>query len=182
MNNTLNQRLKLETDLLHFINNYANFKEKQLSKELLNELKKNTKNIKKGLVKMEKEKKYFTTKEAFEDIMEYLEQVNDSISFHDIHHEVFNTDYYIVGTFEARKALDRYGVFDAIELVKQYEMDNFDQLYTEVENPEALANMLYYIVGEDAVNDLIHEFGEYIDTTDEEQLKDVLDWLDVQIK
>lgn len=34
----------------------------------------------------------------------------------DLHHEVFNTDYYISGTYRAKEALTEYGVFEAEEL------------------------------------------------------------------
>ena len=49
----------------------------------------------------------------------------------DLHHEVFNTDYYIIGTYEAKKALEEYGVFDAIEKVQTYEkiFAKFIQIY-----------------------------------------------------
>ena len=33
----------------------------------------------------------------------------------DSHHEVFNTDCYIIGTHEAKEALEEYGAFNAIE-------------------------------------------------------------------
>ena len=73
----------------------------------------------------------------------------------DLHHEVFNTDYYIVGTYEAKEALNEYGVWDAIEKVQTYEKDNFGEVYTDLSNPEKLVNMLYYIIGEEVLYEMM---------------------------
>lgn len=75
---------------------------------------------------------------------------------------MFNSDYYIIGTYEASEALETYkndekldgyetalnGVFGAIELVKQYESDQFREASTPLDDPEKLANMIEYIRGE----------------------------------
>jgi hypothetical protein len=73
----------------------------------------------------------------------------------DLHNEVFNTDYYIIGTHEAKEALKEYGVFDAIEKVQTYENDNFGEAYTDLSNPEKLINMLYYIIGEEVLYEMM---------------------------
>ena len=73
----------------------------------------------------------------------------------DLHHEVFNTSYYIVGTREAKEALEEYGVWDAIEKVQTYEENNFGEVYTDLSNPEKLINMLYYIIGEEVLFDMM---------------------------
>ena len=75
----------------------------------------------------------------------------------DLHDEVFNTDYYIVGTYEAKKALEEYGVFEAIEKVQTYEKDTFGELYTDLADPEKLINMLYYIIGEEVLYEMLNE-------------------------
>lgn len=98
-------------------------------------------------------KTYFTKKEALQDIIEVLENGYDCY-FSELHHEVFNTDYYIIGTYEAEKALEQYGVFNAIREVRQYELDVFGELYTDISNPEKLANMLYYVIGEEVFYDI----------------------------
>lgn len=69
----------------------------------------------------------------------------------DLHNEVFNTDYYIIGTHEAKKALEEYGIFDAIGKVQEYEKDNFGEVYTDLSDPEKLINMLFYIIGEEVL-------------------------------
>ena len=93
-------------------------------------------------------------KEAREAIIEAL-QDGYSGYYCDLHNEVFNTDYYIIGTFRAKKALAEYGVFDAIEKVQTYEKDNFGEVYTDLSNPEKLVNTLYYIIGEEVLYEIM---------------------------
>jgi hypothetical protein len=89
-------------------------------------------------------------KEAREAIIEALKD-GYSGYYCDLHNEVFNTGYYIIGTYEAKKALEEYGVFDAIEKVQTYELENFGEIYTDLSNPEKLVNMLYYIIGDEVL-------------------------------
>ena len=132
---------------------------------------------------MTETKKYFTREEAMNDIIEYLENGYDGY-YCDLHNEVFNTNYYIIGTYEAKEALKQYDVFKAIEKVKDYEELNFGEVTTDISDPEKLANMLYYIVGEDVISDMyeIEEFNDnwnYLATEETnaiivEQLKEML--------
>mgnify|MGYP000947261550 CR=1 FL=1 len=81
----------------------------------------------------------------------------------DLHHEVFNTDYYIIGTYEAKKALEEYDVWEAIEKVQTYEKDNFGEVYTDLSDPERLVNMLYYIIGEEVLFEMMEGVDEFHD-------------------
>jgi hypothetical protein len=69
----------------------------------------------------------------------------------DLHNEVFNTDYYIIGTYQAKEALKEYDIWEAIEKVQTYEKENFGKVYTDLSDPEKLINMLYYIIGEEVL-------------------------------
>ena len=91
-------------------------------------------------------------REAIADIIETLES-GYSDYYCDLHNEVFNTDYYIIGTWQAKEALNEYG-FDAIETVQDYEESNFGEVYTDISNPEKLVNMLYYIIGEEVISEM----------------------------
>jgi GDP-D-mannose dehydratase len=73
----------------------------------------------------------------------------------DLHNEVFNTDYYIIGTYKAKQALSEYDVWDALEKVQTYEEENFGQIYTDLADPEKLVNMLYYIIGEEVLYEMM---------------------------
>ena len=76
--------------------------------------------------------------------------------YSDLHNEVFNSDYYIIGTYKARKALEEYGVWEAIGKVQTYEEDNFGEVFTNLSNPEKLINMLYYIIGEEVLFEMMN--------------------------
>ena len=90
-----------------------------------------------------------------------IEALQDGYSgyYCDLHHEVFNTDYYIIGTHEAKEALREYDVFKAIEKVQTYEEENFGEIYTygpALSDPEKLINMLYYIIGEEVLYEMMN--------------------------
>ncbi|HHX70424.1 MAG TPA: hypothetical protein GX708_20515 [Gallicola sp.] len=94
-----------------------------------------------------------------------IEALRDGYSgyYCDLHHEVFNTDYYIIGTYQAKKALEEYGVFDAIEKVQTYEKDNFGEIYIDLSDPEKLINMLYYIIGEEVLYEMMNSIEAWED-------------------
>ena len=92
--------------------------------------------------------------EAREAIIETL-QDGYSGYYCDLHHEVFNTDYYIIGTYQAKEALKEYDVFKALEKVQTYEKNNFGEIYTDMSDPEKLVNMLYYIIGEEVLFEMM---------------------------
>lgn len=91
--------------------------------------------------------------EAIEAIIDALENGYDGY-YCDLHNEVFNTDYYIIGTYQAKEALREYDVFEAIELVQGYEKDQFGEVYTDCSDPEKLINMVYYIIGDEVIGEM----------------------------
>lgn len=94
-----------------------------------------------------------------------IETLQDGYSgyYCDLHNEVFNMNYYIIGTYEAKQALTEYDVWDAIEKVQTYEKDTFGEIYTDLSDPEKLINMLYYIIGEE----VLYEMMDGIEAWDE---------------
>tara|TARA_R110001583_G_scaffold138188_1_gene289828 strand:+ start:79 stop:468 length:390 start_codon:yes stop_codon:yes gene_type:complete len=74
----------------------------------------------------------------------------------DLHHHSFNTDYYIIGTYQATKWLGDK-VFNIIEEIKNYENDNFGEVNTDFSDPEKIVNMYAYIVGEEIVQKYVEE-------------------------
>ena len=108
--------------------------------------------------------------QAVEAIIEALEDGYDGY-YCDLHNEVFNTDYYIIGTARAKEALREYDVFDAIELVQTYEKSNFGEVYTDLSDAEKLINMVYYVIGEEVISEMyeIEAFNDkWNDKADEE--------------
>jgi len=80
----------------------------------------------------------------------------------DLHDELFNPeDYYIIGTYKAKKALEEYDVFEAIEKIQAYEKDNFGEVYTDLSDPEKVLNMLYYIIGEEVLFEMMDDIEAF---------------------
>ena len=71
----------------------------------------------------------------------------------DLHHHAFNVDYYIIGSYKATQWLGEE-VFNVINIIKDYEMDNFGEVYTDFSSPEKVVNMYAYIIGEQVVNEV----------------------------
>lgn len=73
----------------------------------------------------------------------------------EIHNEVFNTDYFIIGRHDAEQWLIKNGgIFNAIETIKNYEQDNFGSVTTDLSEAERVCNMYVYILGDEIINDL----------------------------
>ena len=103
---------------------------------------------------------------AEERILDYADPYDGSLSFFnpedgdysEAHHELFNTDYYIIGTYKAIEWLESAeNVFDVIQTVKDYELDNYGEIFTEITEPERLVNMYVFILGEQVIVEVIDE-------------------------
>ena len=77
----------------------------------------------------------------------------------DLHHEIFNTDYYIIGRYEATKWLGDQ-VFNVINIIKEYENDNFGEVNTDFSEVEKVVNMYVYIIGEEIVSEYLEKLKE----------------------
>lgn len=72
----------------------------------------------------------------------------------DLHHELFNTDYFIIGYHNAENWLtENVGVFQAINDIKEYEQRNFGEVSTDLSSSEKVVNMYAYIKGEEILGD-----------------------------
>ena len=99
----------------------------------------------------------------------------------DLHDAVFNEEYYFCYTDEAKNELENYNVFDIIGMIVEYEQDNFGEVNTDFSNPCQVGNMLWYIVGEEVLNNMFsgcEEFDELWNSElTEEECKALLQWL-----
>ena len=100
---------------------------------------------------------------AIETIKERLEYDKDYLDndLYDIHNDLFNTDYYIIGIYQAKKWLGDMA-FDIIGIIKDYEQDNFGEIYTDLSDVERVVNMYVYIVGEQILQDVINNIKERV--------------------
>lgn len=99
----------------------------------------------------------------------------------DLHNELFNEDYHYCYTSEAEDDLNAIGVFNAISVIVKYETEEFGVVNTDFTNPCNVANMLYYIVGEEVLYDLFDECELWDEVRDdeatEETNKALVQWL-----
>lgn len=110
----------------------------------------------------------FNEKAMLEIINQYLDDGYTNLEA--IQESATNTDYYIIGTYKASKALEAFdsedmmiedtqleGVFGAIEYVKDYLVDELGTSLDieKVINPEWLATMVAYINIENVGRDII---------------------------
>ena len=110
--------------------------------------------------------------ELKEYILNRISDSNDWVNFNikeiikdnELHHELFNTDYYIIGTYKAKEWLKEHNIcaFDVCEYIKGYEIDNFGESTTDLSSPEKVVNMLVYIVGEQIIYNMENEILETI--------------------
>ena len=70
----------------------------------------------------------------------------------DLHQEIFNNDYYIIGREKAREWLGDQA-FNIINIIKDYENDNLGKVTTDFSEPEKVVNMYTFIIGEQIVQD-----------------------------
>tara|TARA_R110000824_G_scaffold362293_1_gene550235 strand:- start:323 stop:694 length:372 start_codon:yes stop_codon:yes gene_type:complete len=111
--------------------------------------------------------KYYKQKEihdyAMQQLDEFVEHDDDYLQkdITDIHHELFNTDYYIIYTSEAKQWLGDK-VFEVIDTIKEYENDHFGNVTTDFSEPAKVVNMYVYIVGEYILNKMPKD-GEHLD-------------------
>ena len=69
------------------------------------------------------------------------EGIGDGIDASDLHHCLYNEDYFIIGRHKAKQWLGE-DAFEAIERIKNYENEQFGEVMTDFSEPERVANML----------------------------------------
>lgn len=107
-----------------------------------------------------------------------IDAINDNrlndMNVCDIHNEVFNTDYFIIGHYAAEQWLiNNGGVFAAIETIQDYEKSNFGEVNTDLSSAEKVCNMLVYILGEELLNGLSTINNNWDEDTTEELLEEL---------
>lgn len=90
----------------------------------------------------------------------------------ELHNEMFNTDYYIIGRYQAKEWLGDH-VFEAIDAIKEYEQENFGQVSTDLSEPEKVVNMYVYILGDQvlAESKTLHSLNKWDETLTDDDLK-----------
>lgn len=110
---------------------------------------------------------FYKQKEISEYIEDYLhdnetyikENLDRYSDIHELHNEIFNTDYYMYGYNDCQIWLG-YHAFECIGIIKEYEQENFGEVYTDLSNVEKVLNMYVYIVGEHLLWDMEDKLKE----------------------
>ena len=109
-------------------------------------------------------------KELREFCIERLQEIADYDTVHDfkrryvsdLHNDIFNTDYYIVGRYQAKQWMGG-DAFDMIGDVVEYEKDNFGEITTDLSEPESVVNMWVYVQGWELIDECFEEVCEALD-------------------
>lgn len=97
----------------------------------------------------------------------------------DLHSEIFNSDYYIIGRYQAEQWLVKHiGVFNAIGEIKEYEESNFGEVNTDLSESEKVVNMIVYIAGEEILSNIESLNDNWNNRLDEEVCKLIIEDLE----
>ena len=104
-----------------------------------------------------------------EELVIYIEDfIKDYIETEvcDLHHNLFNTDNYVVGDYDAKQWL-KFNDLDGLEVLKkviEFEMDNFGEVsetrIKELTSYEKLVNSYVYWIGQEILNE-VHCLSNY---------------------
>ncbi len=80
-----------------------------------------------------------------------MDNVSEGTEASELHHKLFNEDYFIIGYYQAEKFLKNCedGIFGAIDIIKTWEKTMFGDVNTDFSSSEKVANMYAYIKGEE---------------------------------
>ena len=108
---------------------------------------------------------YFTDDEIKETLLDNLDGYKgiEDYTFDEVFDDIFASDYYIIGYKEAAAALEKYGVFKALEEVQEFDVENFGEWDTDYADPEKVANTLEYIHASKYMQDMLDEAGLYLE-------------------
>ena len=119
--------------------------------------------------------------ELKQDVKNYIiQQLNDDVGLDkyicDLHDYLLNQDYFIIGSWRAEQWLKKDSIFNAIEIIKDYEQSNFGEVSTDLSSSENVANMLAYILGQEILfeNDTYNLFTRFHNEYLNEDKRDLL--------
>ena len=96
-------------------------------------------------------------RERVQELADYDPNILSDVS--ELHHEIFNTDYYIIGRYQAKEWLGT-DTFDCIGAIQEYEQGHFGYSVTDISEPERVVNMYVYIVGEEVLYEVVKDYHQ----------------------
>lgn len=93
---------------------------------------------------------------------DFLNHIADNIAdyegeyFDDLHHYLFNHDYYVIGYYRAEKFIKEndLNTFDLIKYCQEMEKENFGEINITFDNAEKLVNHYAYWRGQELMYDI----------------------------
>jgi hypothetical protein len=114
--------------------------------------------------------------------IEHIKDCQPSCYGCDLHHEIFNSDYYIIGYYYAEQwLLNNGGTFYNIDLIKEYEQSNFGEVITDFSSAEKVVNMAVYILGEEVLSVSKTLQNKWNNRLDDEDLEAIINELENSI-
>ena len=110
----------------------------------------------------------YKEKEIKERLEDYLNENNLSLSQaledEELHHKVYNEDYFIIGYYNAEQWLideeNNNRTFEVLGYVMEKEEEEFGYISTVYDNAETLVNHYAYWLGSEVISDLIYQQAE----------------------
>jgi len=96
-------------------------------------------------------------KDRIQEIYDYDQDKVTLDNLHDLHFEIFNTDYYIGDRYQAKQWMGE-DAFDCIYDIQEYENWHFGKVTTDLSDPERVVNMFVYVIGEQVLHDVVTDF------------------------
>lgn len=122
--------------------------------------------------------KHTTKTELVNFAIQHIKDCKPSCYGCDLHNEIFNSDYYIIGYYYAEQwLLNNGGTFYNIDLIKDYEQSNFGEVYTDFSSSEKVVNMAVYILGEEILNESKTLQSKWNNRLNDEDLEDIINEL-----
>ena len=120
---------------------------------------------------MQTQFKHSTLVELANYAIEKIKDFNYDCYGNELFHKIFNHYYYIIGNYAAEQWILKNfdSVFSAIDLIVEYEMNEYGQLYTDLKSAESVCNMLVYIAGHELLCTIDCYNKDYFDTRLNEQ-------------
>lgn len=122
-----------------------------------------------------------TYKELEEEVKSVIEAEIENYegnTLESFHQDQFNSEYYIIGTYQAKEWLTKMGVFNCIDIVQEWERNVFGELQSDVSNPEKLASLVMYSVGELFITTMCDDLDiDYSEELTADDIKDITNFI-----
>ena len=101
--------------------------------------------------------------ERLKEIADYNKEDFKDMCTSELHQQIFDNDYYIIGRYQAKQWLG-VDAFDCIGEIQEYENAHFGECHTDFSEPEHVVNMWTYIQGYEIIDECFEDVCDnYLD-------------------